>query len=150
MCSRMDFAPYNVLKDSMDRIVPRSVAVDMVGHVTLLQDRVYVPQVIKGWTVLKVIAKSSSMVRIVSLIVDVTERILLNVIQVLVNVNVLQGGLGLYVTRPVLLPTTEMVVQRYATVKMVDCVIIKQEFVSVQQDILALIVVQNVLEENLV
>jgi hypothetical protein len=60
------------------------------------------------------------------------------VIQVLVNVNALQGGLVLYVTRPVLLHTMEMVVQRYATVKMEDCVIIKQEFVSVQQDILAL------------
>jgi hypothetical protein len=32
----------------MDHIVPRSVAVDMEGHVTLLQDRVYVLQVIKG------------------------------------------------------------------------------------------------------
>ena len=64
--------------------------------------------------------------------------VLTDVIQVLANVNALQGGPVLYVTRPVLLHTTEKVVQRYATVKMEDCVIIKQEFASVQQDILAL------------
>jgi hypothetical protein len=64
--------------------------------------------------------------------------VLTDVIQVPVNVNALQGGPVLYVTRPVLLHTMEMVVQRYATVKMEDCVIIKQEFASVQQDILAL------------